>query len=189
MAALISRPKLLVVALALLGEAALATPDTFSEYEVKAAFLYNFAKFIDWPQESGAEPKQPFVIGVLGEDPFGQVLDETVAGKQVRGRGFVVKRFLSANDLEPCHILFIAASERRHLDPIFARLRSRATLTVSEVEGFAESGGMINFTIDALRVRFEINLVVLEDARLKANSQMLNLARIIRGPPRAPGES
>ena len=192
MAVLIRRLKRFTATLVLLGAATLAFPQDFTEfteYKVKAAFLYNFAKFIEWPQESFTDLEQPFVICILGEDPFGTVLERMLAGKKIRGRDFALKRFASINDFRACQILFIASSERRSLDGILPRVGGKPILTVSEVEGFAERGGMINFTMEELRVRFEVNVDALERKGLKANSQLLKLARIVHGLPRAPGES
>jgi hypothetical protein len=145
------------------------------EHEVKAAFLYNFAKFVKWPDN---DPRSPtFVIAVLGEDPFGSVLDRTVAGKTVLGRSVEVKRLQNLDATEPIHILFVGESEKKHLPEIWKRLEGTSVLTVGEMDSFAERGGMIAFKVREDVVQFEINLGSVERARLKMSSQLIRLAR------------
>lgn len=161
-----------------LGAAVHAAPAT-REYDVKAAFLYNFASFIDWPAEAFASPESPLVIAVVGEDPFGSVLDELVAGERVNGRAFVVRRFASADrpGYEQAHILFVSSSEAKAWHTIAQRVGVRPVLTVADVAGFTEDGGAIGFTTVG-RVRFSINTTVLESAGLTASSKLLRLARV-----------
>jgi len=148
-----------------------------SEYEIKAAFLYNFAKFVDWPPEAFSGPHDPIVLGIVGEDPFGASLDAMVFGKTVNGRGLVVKRISEGPELRSCHILFISASHQKHLARILESLKGSGVLTVGEADRFTESGGAIRFVLDENRVRFEINLDVTARARLKLSSKLLALAR------------
>ena len=144
----------------------------FNEYEVKSAFLYNFAKFIEWPSSKG-----PLVIGVLGKDPFGSYLDR-LQRQMVRDRSIVVKRFKKLHQIGRCHILFISPSEKDDIEEILQALNGRNILTVSSIDGFVERGGMINFRVDQNRVRFEINQSSVERGGLKISSQLLKLARI-----------
>jgi hypothetical protein len=152
------------------GASELAAP---TEYQVKAAFLYNFAKFVEWPD---AQPRAPFVIGVLGEDPFGPVLDQTVTGKTVMSRPFAVRRLADAADAPQVDILFIAASERARLPEVLGRLRGANVLTVGDSESFVDRGGMVGFRTAGNMVRFDINLREANRAGLKISSQLLRLA-------------
>jgi hypothetical protein len=153
--------------------------DVSLEYKVKAAFLYNFAKFIEWPAED-AGSVGPLTIAVLGEDPFGSALAQLVQGNTIRNRALVLKHYTDAHGLEPCHILFISASEERHLSQILDRLRNAPVLTVSEVPRFTQMGGIIHFGLEQNKVRFEINLDAAQRAQLKISSKLLQSARIYR---------
>jgi len=144
-----------------------------TEYQVKAAFLYNFAKFVEWPD---AQPRAPFVIGVLGDDPFGPVLDQTVTGKTVLSRPLAVRRLADAADAPQVDILFIAASERARLPEVLRRLRGANVLTVGDTENFVGRGGMVGFRIAGNTVRFDINLREATRAGLRISSQLLRLA-------------
>lgn len=148
------------------------------EYEVKAAFLYNFSKFVEWPQGSFRDAKSPFVICAIGEDPFGGALD-TIHGKNINGRKVVIKRMESIEDGEECHILFISASERGNLSQIFRTIKQLSVLTVGDMKGFAGSGGIINFISEDNRIGFEINVSAAEKANLKISSKLLKLGKIV----------
>ncbi|HWA10945.1 MAG TPA: YfiR family protein [Opitutaceae bacterium] len=153
------------------------------EYQVKAVFLFNFAQFVDWPPAAFAEPNTPLVIGVLGDDPFRNYLDETVRGETANARPIVIERFRRVEDIKTCHVLFISRSETGRLDQIFANLRGRNILTVGDAEGFAQHGGMIRFVIDNNKVRFRINLEAAKAANLTISSKLLRPAEIV-----APGK-
>jgi hypothetical protein len=161
----------------LTGPATPALAQADDEYHVKALFLYNFAKFVDWPPDMHAGP---ICVGILGDDPFGQVLDQTVKGQTVNGHGFVVKRLKRQEDGEGCQIVFVSASEKKRLRTILNGLKSCNVLTVGEVEGFAANGGVINFEIVDSKVRFEVNIDAAERAGLKLSSKLLSLAKIVR---------
>jgi hypothetical protein len=152
-----------------------------SEYQVKAAFLYNFAKFVDWPVEALPESSTDMILCILGEDPFGTDLEETVQGKLVNGRRLGIKRFKSPSGLKGCHILFISSSEGNRVAEILATLRGASVLTIGEMERFARLGGIINFTMEDNKVRFEINVDAAAQAGLKISSKVLKLATIVRG--------
>jgi hypothetical protein len=151
------------------------------EYTVKAAFLYNFAKFVEWPADSMGGGGSPLVLGVLGDDPFGAAIDQVVAGKTANGRQLVVRRFKWGQDLKQCHILFISSSERKRLAEILGALRGASVLTVGDMDQFGQQGGMIQFVIEQSRVRFEINIGAAQNARLKISSKLLALARNVKG--------
>jgi YfiR/HmsC-like len=150
-----------------------------SEYQIKAVFLYNFAKFVEWPSDPGGNPGS-ISICVLGDDPFGGTLDEAIKGKTVNGRELVARRYKQVEETTHCQIVFIGSSNKKVLRPILESLKGESTLTVGETEGFARLGGMINFTLEESRVHFEINVDAADHARLKISSKLLNLAKIVR---------
>ncbi len=151
-----------------------------TEYQIKAAFLYNFAKFVEWPATALRGQGAPIIVAVLGEDPFGADLEQILDGKTAGGRQLVIRRFKGVRDLGLCHILFVSSSERERLREILRALQNSTVLTVGETEGFAGLGGIINFILEENRVRFEINIDAADRARLKISSKLLKLARIIR---------
>ncbi|MFH1688319.1 MAG: YfiR family protein [bacterium] len=146
-----------------------------SEYEVKAAYLYNFAKFVQWPSEALPD-SATIVIGILGDDPFGAILEQTIRDKVVRGRGLKVFHAGTLDQAVDCHILFIGESEGGRLESILDRLAERSVLTVSDMDSFAEQGGMIGFEIQNKNIRFEINLLAAKVARLNVSSRLLDVA-------------
>jgi len=156
-----------------------------SEYLIKAGFIFNFAKFVEWPSSAFAQPDSPIVIGVLGTDPFGTIIDKIVQDKKIGTRGFVVKRLKWGTDLKElkeCKILFVGASEKAHMDELVQIVRGLPILTVGETPGFAERGGVIRFVLEDNRVRFEVNVVAAQQAELTISSRLLTLARIIQQP-------
>ncbi len=150
-----------------------------TEYQVKAVFLFNFAKYIEWPATT-TKSQEPIAIGVLGEDPFGDLLEKAIVGKTVNGRRLIILRITQVHEARDCQILFISSSERQRLRHLLDTLKGSSVLTVGDTEGFAQLGGMINFTLEENRVRFEINQDAAEKAGLKISSRLLSLAKIIR---------
>jgi hypothetical protein len=162
---------------------ALAQDRDSSEYLIKAGFIFNFAKFVDWPPATFAQPDSPIVIGILGTDPFGAIIDQIVQEKKIGGRGFVVRRLkwgTDLKDLKECKILFVGASERVHIDELVQIVRGLPILTVGETPGFAEHGGVIRLVLEDNRVRFEVNVDAARQAGLTISSRLLTLARIIQ---------
>jgi hypothetical protein len=153
-----------------------------SEYELKAAFLFNFAKFVDWPPNAFTDPNDAFLVCVLGTDPFGSALDAALLGKTVEQHSVSVMRVRRIADITHCQILFVAASESRGLSKIVAKLRGQSVLVIGETNGFASSGGVIQFTVEDNRVRFFINIDAADRAGLKISSKLLALAKIVRDP-------
>jgi hypothetical protein len=148
------------------------------EYNVKAAFLFNFTKFVDWPADSFADEKAPFQLCVLGEDPFGGSLDDVVANETVSGRPIVVRRLPRGTDPRFCQILFLGRTERERQAEVLAGLRGAPVLTVGESDRFLADGGLIRFFLDARKVRFEIHLPNVERTPLKISSKLLRLAKL-----------
>ena len=149
------------------------------EYQVKAAFLFNFAKFVEWPEHAFADSTAPIVIGIIGVDPFGNDLDSMVVGQTIRGRNLEVKRFRRLADLQFCHILFISASELPRLKRILEKINNASVLTVSEVANFTNAGGIINMFNLENKVRFAINLNSAAHSGIKISSRLLKLAENI----------
>jgi hypothetical protein len=153
---------------------------TAGEYQVKAAFLYNFAKFVDWPPSSFPNASTPLRICVLGQDPFGQELRDIAHGKTVNGRRLEVSNVTDLQQARSCHILFIASSEKRQIKRLLESLRGADVLTVGDTKGFAEQGGMINFVVEDNRVQFEVSRKAAEQAGLKISSKLLSVAKLVR---------
>jgi len=153
-----------------------------SDYRIKAAYLYYFTTFVDWPSETFSKSGDALVIGVLGEDPFGAILDETLRGKTVKDRPLLVKRFASIKEARDSHILFISSSEQDRLASILKVLEGTTVLTVGEIDHFASRGGEIGFRVEDKKVRFDINVTAVERARLKVSAQLMKLGRIVEGP-------
>jgi hypothetical protein len=172
----------LAVSLAVGNWGSSAQAQTPSEYEMKAVFLYNFAQFVEWPPEPSGMPDPGFVICVVGQDPFGESLDGAVSGKFINSRSVTLRRIRRASEAKACQIAFISSSERRHLRPLLDSLDGARVLTVGDTEGFGEQGGMINFTLEESRVRFEINVEATQRVGLKLSSKLLALAVIVRSP-------
>jgi hypothetical protein len=156
-----------------------AQSDASREYQIKAAFLYNFVQFVKWPSSAFPGPQAPFCIGVLGDDPFGSALDATVQGESINGRRFAVLRSTQLDDLEGCQMIFICRSEEGQLPGILAQLKARQILTVSDIPGFADEGGDIDFYLSGDKVRFEIDPESARQRGLQISSQMLALGKIV----------
>jgi hypothetical protein len=149
------------------------------EYQVKAAFLFNLAQFVTWPPRALGKPDQPFIIGVLGKDPFGRFLDETVKGEKVGTHPMVVRRYGNAKDARNCQIVFISQSEKGRQASLLEDLKGRSVLTVGDFEGFAKGGGVVRFLTDKGKVRFRINLGAAKSAGLDISSRILRVAEIV----------
>ena len=152
--------------------------ETSREYDVKAAFLYNFITFTEWPADAFSSSDGPYVIGVMGDDPFGSVLDQIVTGEQIKSRPLVVRRFKRLEDMHRVHILFLSPSEAHHLPEVLRWLKGQRILTVSDIPGFAEAGGGIEFVSDT-RIKLVINPTALREANLAVSSKLLRLAQLI----------
>jgi len=172
--ALLARLPLLL----LLATVATAAP-TPSEYQVKAVFLFNFTQFVDWPADSFADGRAPFVIGVLGHDPFGSALDEAVRGETVNGRTLVVERFRSIAELKPCQILFIDRSASSDTRKTLSSIGHPGTLTVSDSDADAQPDVIIRFLNEGKKIRLRINVDSARDAGLVISSKLLRPAEVV----------
>jgi hypothetical protein len=168
----------LVAMLISVGAPSIARGESAPEYTVKAAFLYNFAKFVEWPADAFAGPASPIVLFVYGVDPFGDAL-KSLKGKTANGRPIVVRYAANLGELERCHLLFVSASSMALLPKILQATKSWSVLTVGDVDGFARDGGTINLVNEGQRVVIEINTEAAQRSRLKISSKLLALAKIV----------
>jgi hypothetical protein len=169
---------LLAVLLLVLPPHHAAIADGSREYQLKAAFIYNFAQFVEWPAEAFANADSPLVIGIAGNNPFGGVLEQAVAGKKAGGRSIVVRYFRNAGAIERCHIVFVCGSEREAMPQIVERCARNNTLTVGDFDEFTGASGMIRFLTQDNRLRFEVNLDAMNRGGLKISAKLLKLAQI-----------
>jgi hypothetical protein len=164
------------------------------EYQVKAAFIYNFIKFVDWPKEKVPDPNTPLTIGIIGQDPFKDAFGP-LQGKEARDRKVIIQRFEGFveleesgkkekdqphpknQDIQKCHLLFICPSESERIADIIASVKGHSVLTVADTQGFLEAGGIINFIMEEQKARFEINVTTARQAKLQIRSQLLRLAK------------
>jgi hypothetical protein len=148
------------------------------EYQVKAAFIYNFVQFVDWPASAFADDSSPLTIGVLGANPFGDALDHVVEGKTVNARTLAVRYFSRIEDVEKCQVLFVVSSDQNFLQRLHDKLKDQSVLTIGEADEFLPTGGIIRLYTEENKVRFEINVDAAEQAQLKISSKLLHLAKI-----------
>jgi len=156
-----------------------AQPAALPEYVIKLGFLYNFAKYVEWPVDAFAPAGANWVIGIVGEDPFHADLERTLGGKRVNERGFTIRRFKTPADIEPCHILFIPRSEKGRVPEILKRIHEWPVLTVGEDAGFARAGGTAAILIEGETPRIEFNLEAADRAKLTIQAKLLRLATIV----------
>ena len=153
------------------------------EYQVKALFLFNFAKYVEWPPVCFEQTNTPIRIGIIGESNFGDDLNKAVAGKRIGGREITVRQMEKDGDLGHCHILFISSSEKKRLGEILSRVSSMPILTVGESEQFTQQGGIINFIKKEGKVRLEIDCDAARRTKLQLSSKLLSVADVVKGKP------
>jgi hypothetical protein len=156
---------------------------TMTEYQVKALFLFNFAKYVDWPAATLPTPDAPLIIGVLGQDNLNEDLSRVVDGKSINGHPILIKHITTEAEMAGCQILFIGASENSRLEEILGKIAALHILTVGEDEQFWQRGGIINFTLREQRVRLEVNLSAALRAQLQISSKLLSVADVVKGKP------
>lgn len=150
------------------------------EYTIKAAYLYNFARYVTWPDGAFQGLDAPLVIGVLGEDPFGDALETIAQTKKIDSRAIVVRRYASLSEYEPCHVLFVVWNVGEETqDKALKELAGRGVLLVGETPTFTQRGGVIGFFVEENKIRFEINPAAAQRERLKISSKLLSLARLV----------
>jgi hypothetical protein len=151
-----------------------------SEYAIKAEFIERFTRFIDWPDEAFAGPDSPFVLCVIGDNPFGEFLDRLARDRKIKGRKVRLALPAKLSELDACHLLFIAASESDRVAAILARMQGKPILTVGDTPGFAQAGVVVNFFLEEDLVHFEINLDEARRTGLTFSTKLLKLARVVR---------
>ena len=149
------------------------------EYQIKAAFIFNFTQFIQWPDNSFPSPQSPAVIGILGADPFGNYLQDMIAGESINKHPLVIKHFSSIEEVTNCTILFINASNKKDFSAILEKLKGKGILTVSDANKFAKLGGMIQLSTREDKVDIEINLEAIKAENLIVSSKLLKLSQIV----------
>ena len=153
-----------------------------AEYQVKAAYLYGFGRFVEWPAGAQVAVDGTFVLCVLGQDPFGRLLDEAADGAVLKNQPVTVRRIERAEESAACDTLFVSASEQPRMTRILSVLGRRPVLTVGDSTDFARRGGMIGFSMEGSRVRFTVNLEAARDAGLMMQSELLRVAAgVLRG--------
>jgi len=152
-----------------------------TEYRVKAVFLFNFAQFVEWPSSAYKSAATPFVIGILGEDPFGSDLDAIVRGEHVEQHPMVVERYHSIDEVRDCNILYIARSEIAHLPAILTALKGRSVLTVSDADTADPGGIMIRLVNRSSHIRLQIDVAAAKAGNLTISSKLLRPAEIVGG--------
>lgn len=156
-----------------------AYAQTSAEYQVKAVFLFNFTRFVDWPGTAFESSNSPFVIGILGNDPFGNYIDETVKDEKMGERSIIVRRYKTIKDVDNCQILFISAAEAEQSKSALQELKEKHILTVSDASNFASTGGIIGFIIENNKTRMQINIDAARAASLVISSKLLGVAKIL----------
>ncbi len=176
-------PVAVLAALVLLATALRASSQTnpSSEYQVKAAFLFHFAQFVEWPEGAFKDASSPLTYCTIGEDPFHGSLDETLNGKTIGARSFRVLHLKQPQEIRGCQVLFVGAGEKKLFPAILAGVQGNSVLTVGESEHFVREGGMIGFLLEENKIRFEINLEAAQKAKLKISSRLLALAKSVIG--------
>jgi hypothetical protein len=173
----------LVLSFTLVSTGEVVQREISREYQIKAVFLFNFTQFVEWPEAAFPTPDGPFVIGIIGRDPFGTYLQETVQGEKMQGHPLVVKRIQSPDEAVNCHILFVNASDKADIQLIVEKARDKPVLTVGDAPNFAAQGGMIRFLKEDNKIRIQINLEATRQANVMISSKLLNLADIVETQP------
>ena len=151
-----------------------------NEYQVKAVFLYNFARYVEWPLQTFKAANTPVTICILGPNPFGTALEQAVAGKEVEGRSFVVRQISDFQQGGRCQMIFVSSSERKRFRSMAAGIKGSGVLTVGETQGFTADGGVMNFKLEDGKVRFEIDVDAAAREHLRISSKLLSLAQIVK---------
>lgn len=156
------------------------TSDTETEYRIKALYLFNFAKETEWAAFCFPSSSTPMIIAIVGEDPFGGVIDGALAGKKIGSRSIVIKRFDTVDDIDMCHILFVSESEQKNMDRVVEAAKFWYALTVADFRPFAEKGGIINFIIQNERIRIEYNPAAARDSFIKVSPEIRRVAKVVK---------
>lgn len=151
-----------------------ATP----EYQVKAVFLFNFSQFVEWPEQTFENPKSPLIIGILGSDPFGSFLEETIRNEEINGHPLALKRFQKFDQVDTCHILFISSDISSKMNLVTKSLKGKNILTVSDANNFVKNGGMVRLFTENNKIKIRINLENIKAEKFTVSSKLLRLAKL-----------
>lgn len=149
------------------------------EYQIKAIFLFNFTQFVEWPATVLPQPETPLIIGILGEDPFGNYLEETVTGEKVNGHPLAIEHYKNIAEVKTCHILFVNQAETNKPEQAMINLKGKYILTVSDGNNFIKQGGMIRFFTKNNKIQIQINPEAAREANLTISSRLLSVAELI----------
>ncbi len=169
----------LIILLCLFVTRASAQVKPAPEYQLKAVFLYNFTHFIDWPSTAFESADEPFVIGIIGNDPFGSYLETTVSGEMISTHPIIIKRYQDPAQIEHCQVLFINSRDEGSIKNILATISNRNILTVSDADNFARMGGIIGFYTEKNKIRMQINSNAAKNAQLVISSKLLSVAQVL----------
>lgn len=167
------------VFVSMVGSRSWAQPAISKEYQVKAVFLFNFTQFIQWPRTAFSRSGEPFCIGILGEDPFGSFLDQTIQGEKVNGHPLVVKRYRTLAEVRKCQILFVSRSEDGHWPAILEAMKGKGVLMVGDQEGFVRTGGVMGFKTENNKIKLRVSVEAAKREKLTISSKILRLAEIV----------
>lgn len=151
------------------------------EYQIKAAFIFNFTQFVEWPAHSFSASQAPAVIGILGQDPFGSYLEEIIAGESLKQHPLVIQHYNDIDEIKDCHVLFINISDKAKLESALAKLKGKNILTISETNGFTKLGGMIRLYTRDNKINMQVNIDAVKAENLTISSKLLKLAEIVKG--------
>jgi hypothetical protein len=163
------------------GAGAENNAQSFSEYQIKAGFLFNFTRFVEWPDRAFGGADSPFVVCTLGETPMAGLLTEAAAGKVVNGRAIAIRRAKGGEELRACNVLFVGAAEEKRVGRIVDAVKGMDVLTVGETQGFAQAGGVINFVVQDNKVKLELNMDAAARANLKISAKLIAVSHVVSG--------
>lgn len=166
-----------ICVIACMTEPVAAQNRSASEFQVKAVFLYNFTQFIDWPDSALGTAGEPFIIGIIGDDPFGSYLDDVVAGEKIGDHPILVIRIQNVRQVQICHMLYVSNPNQEHVEDILLYAGKRNILTVGEAPQFCRMGGIVRFYTEENKIRLEINVARAKEAQLNISSKLLSLAK------------
>ncbi|HEX6428631.1 MAG TPA: YfiR family protein [Niastella sp.] len=152
------------------------------EYQLKAVFLFNFTQFVNWPVNAFENDQSPLVIGVIGENPFGAFLVQTVSGEKINGHPLVVQHYKNEEEIKSCHILFVNIGETKKQEQVLGDLQGKNILTVSDDPDFLKQGGMVRFVTNNNKIKLQINMDACKESKMVLSSKLLRLAEIIKNP-------
>jgi len=182
---IIAASALLLPAATLCGRPPVASTSAPLEYEVKAAFLFRFAQFVEWPADTFKQASEPFTYCTMGQDPLREALERTLDGKTIGQRPLRVEHVNREGKIDECQVLFVGGvGDKKHVAETLAKTRTLPILTVGETDQFAENGGAIGFCTEDNKIRFEVNLDAAGKAGLKISAKLLALAKTVLGAPK-----